>query len=284
LEEALPSIAYDASRVALLQPAARPTLFGAGSGPSLSVDAICAECARLAYLRFESDPSERMRLASDLQRVGAVALEIFNADRDSQAFAAVIPAAGPVVVFRGTEPDKATDIGTDLEANTTAWHKGGRVHAGFASAFAALRTQIQPWLDRNGSTAPIFTGHSLGGALATLAASEWPGSRLTTIGSPRVGDADFARTIQAPVRRYVNCCDIVTRVPPDTDWYTHVGERLYFDRNGVPLTAASDAAVSADRSAARDAYLLHDAWVTGNNLLRDLADHAPINYLRGLIA
>jgi hypothetical protein len=38
--------------------------------------------------------------------------------------------------------------------------------------------------------------------------------------------------------------------------------------------------IDADRSAARMAYLRDQAWHWGNVLFRDLADHAPINYIR----
>jgi hypothetical protein len=41
--------------------------------------------------------------------------------------------------------------------------------------------------------------------------------------------------------------------------------------------------VQADREAARIAYLREYAWKKGNVMIRDLADHAPINYIRSLI-
>jgi hypothetical protein len=49
-------------------------------------------------------------------------------------------------------------------------------------------------------------------------------------------------------------------------------------QQGVPPEAAS-----ADRAAARVDYLEKFAWRVGSVLVRDLADHAPINYVRVLV-
>ncbi|HYS12311.1 MAG TPA: lipase family protein [Burkholderiaceae bacterium] len=277
------AIAYDASRLALLQPAVRPTVFIAGDETRLSVDAICAECARLAYLRFESDQPQRQKLQDALARLSANAWQDFcDPKTDTQAYAVVLPQVGPLVVFRGTEPDRVTDLGTDLKATTRAWAKGGRVHNGFAEGFIGIRDAIQPWIDSNGAPAPTFTGHSLGAALATLAASHWACTRLTTIGSPRVGDRYFIGSIKCTVARYVDCCDIVTHLPPETPWYEHAGSMVYIDRRGSLRPGASATDVESDRAAARAEYLLRMAWIDGNVPVRDLADHAPINYVRAL--
>ena len=42
---------YDATRAALLHPHARETLFR--SGQDWPIEAVCAECSRLAYVPFE---------------------------------------------------------------------------------------------------------------------------------------------------------------------------------------------------------------------------------------
>lgn len=64
-------IAYDPSREALLQPGLRPTLFRTGDAEPLSIDAICAECARLVY-RFESSAAHREVLLEAFARLDAV--------------------------------------------------------------------------------------------------------------------------------------------------------------------------------------------------------------------
>lgn len=46
---------------------------------------------------------------------------------------------------------------------------------------------------------------------------------------------------------------------------------------------AGDAYVQADRTAAREDYLLQYAWRIGDVMVRDLADRAPISYIRCLV-
>ena len=83
----------------------------------------------------------------------------------------------------------------------------------------------------------VLTGHSLGGALATVAAAEWASSfkirSVYTYGQPRVCKSDAASHIESKVGskffRIVNDDDIATRVPPG---YTHVGKMFRFGPSG----------------------------------------------------
>ncbi len=163
------------------------------------------------------------------------------------------------------------------------WDGKGKVHTGFSEALERVWSEIQTPLEAAAGRL-LCTGHSLGAALATLAAARRPGSTLFTYGSPRVGDADFVAALegQIVVKRYVNCCDLVTRVPPRP--YRHVGRRIYIDHEGRIHTELSTARVAADRLEGAGGYLLKLAWRTGNVVTRDLADHAPINYVSAIRA
>lgn len=57
----------------------------------------------------------------------------------------------------------------------------------------------------------------------------------------------------------------------------------YIDRHGVLRPDITPTEIETDRAAARSEYLKRDTWVSGHVLLRDLADHAPINYVRAFI-
>lgn len=188
----MPSIPYDASRDALLQPALRGTVFRSQSA-AIALPALCAELSRLAYLHFESDPAAKSSLDDVLARVGlAPATPIVAPGTHTQAYATRDPDGRRIVAFRGTEPDSVGDIGTDLVATLVGWPHGGKVHRGFARAFASVQADVDRWIDENDEgTPPIFTGHSLGAALATLAASHRKAAVLVTFGSPRVGDDAF---------------------------------------------------------------------------------------------
>jgi hypothetical protein len=131
----------------------------------------------------------------------------------------------------------------------------------------------------------LFTGHSLGAALATLLASVKAPSALYTIGSPRVGDDDFVASLRGVKSfRCVDCCDIVTQLPPAILGYAHLGNADYIDRNRKMNQNPSDDFVEADRLRARENYLLKYAWKSGNVSVRDLADHAPVNYVTAIAA
>ena len=77
-----------------------------------------------------------------------------------------------------------------------------------------------------------MTGHSLGAALATLAADRYGNVQgVYTFGSPRVGDGAFKKNFEVEAYRIVNNKDIVTRVPPPGR-YKHVGDIKFIDADG----------------------------------------------------
>ena len=89
----------------------------------------------------------------------------------------------------------------------------------------------------------LVTGHSLGGALATLSAFEVASTfldrqvLLTTFGSPRVVNAEFARVLgkmpNLRAYRVANELDPVTRVPPANNGFHHVGHMVWLHNNRV---------------------------------------------------
>jgi pimeloyl-ACP methyl ester carboxylesterase len=104
------------------------------------------------------------------------------------------------------------------------------VHRGFREALDLVWDDVARAL---GGRPCRFAGHSLGAALATLAAARYPAvGPLYTFGSPRVGDAAFAESVRVPCYRFVNNSDFVTGLPPPVR-YRHVGELVHFDERGV---------------------------------------------------
>ena len=122
---------------------------------------------------------------------------------------------------------------------------GGRGHRGFLLAYAIVREVLADALERadpSGTKRLWFTGHSLGGALATIAAMDQSRSRpvsgTVTFGQPRGLARDAAASVAARLgahyRRIVNQHDVVPRVPPTL---THAG-RLHVLRDGELGTEA----------------------------------------------
>ncbi|NQX46050.1 lipase family protein [Paenibacillus tritici] len=97
-------------------------------------------------------------------------------------------------------------------------------HRGFTDLYASARDDILAVLSTLSPEKTLYvTGHSLGGALATLcvldlaANSSYSSPYLYTYGSPRVGDPAFAKAFSLYVRssyRYANIFDVTTYVPP----------------------------------------------------------------------
>ncbi len=144
-----------------------------------------------------------------------------------------------VIVCRGTEPNDWNDIKADLDLATVIAETAGRVHRGFKREVDDLWPRLEQALVNN--TRPVwFTGHSLGGAMATICASRCRLSyiksdprALYTFGSPRVGNGRYVNFVQYEAYRWVNNNDIVTRVPPWWLGYRHKGQEVYLDSDGA---------------------------------------------------
>jgi len=199
-----------------------------------------------------------------------------NHGRDTQAFM-FRTEQFMVLAFRGSQEPKdwLTNFTTQLR-NFTIYKDGaptvssyqGRVHKGFFLAWAIIEksvlSQIKHWekglTDEQKALPPLYvTGHSLGGALATIAAAGLADNGINvagvyTFGQPRIGDRTFVRQLnnltRGKVFRFVNNNDIVPHVPPPfsiwnpTRFYGHVGSATYFNRKGV-ITPNAEHSLSA---------------------------------------
>ncbi len=97
-------------------------------------------------------------------------------------------------------------------------------HQGFTDIYRSLRGQLVELVSKLPSSLTLYvTGHSLGGALATLAAPDLNACfgerkiKVYTYASPRVGDPSFVRMFNRniPVSvRVANKYDIVPQLPP----------------------------------------------------------------------
>lgn len=136
-----------------------------------------------------------------------------------------------IVAFRGTEPINADDWLSNVNYHQRALAPlPGLLHGGFAKDMGE-QDIVKPMLDAfaeliAGEKTRLFvTGHSLGGALAVLAAAllHFRGGRriagVFTYGQPRLGDLAFSTAFDQALGgvtfRYVNDLDVVPHVPPE---------------------------------------------------------------------
>ena len=205
-----------------------------------------------------------------------------------------------IVSFRGTEPSEMDDLLVDFDIRIdrlvdfphwfeVAW---GLVHRGFnraaqATVGSGLLAKVDALQATDGVPTEVWvTGHSLGGAIATVFASallermdrgehldadgrpRWVLGGAYTFGSPRVGKPEFGDTYErlgeqhgASLMRFRNHDDIVTRVP---FWLglEHVGQLEYLDET---------------------LELIHDPKEIEEPWIGSVGDHAVEDYYRGVL-
>jgi hypothetical protein len=217
-----------------------------------------ADAAMLAYGRYgqalipESDFSNILRSAgfAHHQLIGD-----WSGGAGTQAFFAY-NGGFAILSFRGTERDDPSDSATDADivpvpekdytissGHLHPFHfladlvhgEACLVHRGFQRALDSVWQQVSDCITAyraaNVTAEICFTGHSLGGAVATLAISRIADPRvsLVTIGCPRVGNAVFCSRVlkraTLGIYRYVDGDDPVTHIPvdglyrhPPADW------------------------------------------------------------------
>lgn len=220
-----------------------------------------AELSRLVYRHDaeEDVPPPLPTRTHFLEHAGLTQRRFFHSkETGTQAMLVEFGGAQPftVLVFRGTEHNIKNYL-TDLEFGELSMAGNKKaVHAGFTEALDSV------WHDMAAEIAtlngPVFyTGHSLGAALATLAAARHPPSAVYTFGSPRVGNQAFIASLHnVPIYRIVDDEDIVTTVPSEARGFRHVGTELR-------LSSLSET--------------LPRSHLVGPP--KPLADHAPINYV-----
>jgi hypothetical protein len=220
-----------------------------------------AELSRLAYRHDteEASPAPQPTRTSFLENAGFRQLQFFiSQETDTQAMLVEFEGTSPftALVFRGIELN-IKDYLTYLEIGKYLLlrHKTD-MYAGFTEALDSV------WREIDAALAPLncpifYTGHSLGAALATLAAARHAPSALYTFGSPRVGNQAFIDSLcNVPIYRIVDDEDVVTTVPSATLGFRHVGTELRL-------------------IAPRHKFFLNLFFGPP----KTLADHAPINYV-----
>ncbi len=198
-----------------------------------------------------------------------------------------------IVSFRGTEINPK-DIISDINALQRPSF-GGEVHEGFLNAFDDVKAEVlrvvAEELQNNNRTLWV-TGHSLGGALATVATAEFLENKLNvqgvyTFGQPRVGNKTFARRYDSnlPERhfRFVNNNDIVTRVPPEKICikdinleYHHVGKEVLIKADKSIVVDPSSFTKTFDRVRGRVEAAVDGDYTDG------ISDHSMSNYVEAL--
>jgi triacylglycerol lipase len=215
-----------------------------------------------------------------------------------------------IVAFRGTEAPTTLDGLKDwlltnaanllmvpegrMGTHFAAAGVGARLHQGFVSAITDIWEPVFQAVsaERTRSDRPLWvTGHSLGGALALLAA--WlcnrhfvPVHQIYTFGAPMIGNDEaakaFNQALGSKTFRYVDCIDPIPLLPAvslATNDYAHCDKE-------IGVGAASEAATALQRLQAlaggvvagwQQGTLVDDVWRT---VMGRLDAHSMVSYRR----
>ncbi|MEM1170857.1 MAG: lipase family protein [Cyanobacteria bacterium P01_H01_bin.35] len=195
-----------------------------------------AKIARLVYYNRPDDTPDEEKIIADLKAEDEKFISVTGDSKNSAQAILVEHEDYFCLAFRGTNElnDWFDNFNAFLEKKLF-----GKFHRGF---FYSVEDNWGPLFSkyqelRQKKKRPLFlTGHSLGGAMATIAAAKLiykglPFISVYTFGQPRAVEIATARlfNIEAKSRffRFHNNNDLVTRFPTRLMGYSHVGTYIY---------------------------------------------------------
>ncbi|KAL3422290.1 lipase [Phlyctema vagabunda] len=185
--------------------------------------------------------------------------------RDTTGFFSIDKSAKRIILaFRGTPGMNSAIFMNNLDVNRDATNICGtanindkcKVHHGYLESWKEIQSVVEKDLKAALEAYPdyhiVFTGHSLGGAVASIGAAVMRNAGyhidLYTYGQPRIGSADISNYIthQAPSKgrnyRVTDWNDLVPQLPAhdpaeDAEW-DHFGPEYWINKDGTSVHAA----------------------------------------------
>jgi hypothetical protein len=129
-------------------------------------------------------------------------------------------------------------------------HPTAKVHAGFWHAYTSVRENIHNTIYYNNVSRLFITGHSLGGALATLSSLDISESLsgfelfMVNLGGPRVGNKEYAELYNSQNIehfRITHGTDPVPHLPPMIFGYYHIDTEVFYPNSTMNYMICSEA-------------------------------------------
>ena len=233
----------------------------------------------------------------NVPNLGRGVKKVFGYDKNSAQGMIVSHSTHIAVVFRGT--DEWRDWLDNIDALRTK-HLFGDFHQGFVAStldiWKEMNNQIKT-LQKQQRRPVWFAGHSLGGAMATVAAANFiyddrPFYGAYTFGQPRCMDRDSSRIFNAEAKglfyRFQNNNDLVSRIPARVMGYSHVGQCIYISEEKKLYSSPSwwfkfldklDGAVTAIKEKGFDGLEDHDIvdYVMAIEDWKDSGNNLPLD-------
>ena len=183
-----------------------------------------AACSADAYI----EPVREGALLISDPMTDAQAVVSFSAERHNHVVA--------TVAFRGMSSvaDAYVGLWFPLRSLPSPHRQSVKAHHGALLQYLSIHAHILAALEASGATHVVLTGHSLGGALAVVAAAMLPDTYtydLVTFGGPRAGNTELADAVYPKCRsvvRVVHNRDIVPCMPLEVMGFKHVSKAWVF--------------------------------------------------------
>lgn len=195
---------------------------------------IAYDCALLSQMAYNNDPD---RIRSLCIMLGFTNIEIMKVENTEW----IMATKGDIVyiAFRGT--DSIKDFLNNARSRKKKIKIIGHVHNGFYQATTKAIHKTISYLQQHHGKKVYFTGHSLGGAIATIMFAYLSNmmkfdlnSFCCTFGAPRVfsrkASMALSKTYNDRLYRFVYDLDIVPRLPLRLMNYRHFGNLYFIDK------------------------------------------------------
>lgn len=165
-------------------------------------------------------------------------MQLFTNSANTDGFTATLNDTF-IIKFNGTDFSDPKDVKTDFWFCKKIIPYGNfkspiKVHAGFIESYKSIREELHKRFKESKKDKVFITGHSLGGALTTLAAVDFEynfNAKLEAVafGSPRVGNKAFFKSFSKRLPCFLNVHngqDLVAKLSPFWTFFKHVNQKI----------------------------------------------------------
>ena len=251
-----------------------------GSSPSKEdvLLAVAADLASEVYTLGSNDENSARFFQEYAQGLlGSTCAKLYTDNAEDTEVGIAVTEDAVYIAFRGSEEDSVDDWQNNFQTDTYEIESGDwmvNLHSGFWDAWEAVAWPVKTTVRNNPGKKIYLMGHSLGGALAQIAAFalERDGEEVDavfTFGSPRVGLSDWTSFAESTglsdkIINVIDPSDPVPFLPTESMGYYRTGRMIKLDTS--TCTEVTDDEIN-------------DSW---SILSVDLSSHFITNYISNL--
>jgi hypothetical protein len=143
-----------------------------------------------------------------------------------------------ILAFEGSQDTQDVKIDFNFSKLVPYKHYNtAKVHSGFWTAYTSIRDEIYDLINSYRVNNIRVVGHSLGGALATLASLDLveefgiSNVKMISLGAPRIGNLEYSKLYSSLVNEYyrlTHARDPIVHLPYRLMGFTHIPHEIYY--------------------------------------------------------